>query len=140
MNDIEEKIVVQKSDADLAFQILDENGAPLNLSGANKMYVLLHYGDNVLLDKFSFTTATGYKPFTSGLLDHAAGIIKVALLSSTTNTAKPGRVYAEIGIQFSDSSRTDDSIYDFLTRKGPSDQNNYVCTIVKAISPNITLP
>lgn len=132
---MEENIIYQNADEDVEFNVIDDNGNALDLTAAAKIYVFLYTrGSTIPALKFSLTAATGYVVFIPGGGDLAAGLVKIKLLSYMTLGLDPGKYFAEIGIQFPDATRTDDSLFDIIVK------DLYSFTIKQSLTSLTTLP
>ncbi len=132
---ITENIIYQNQDEDVQFELLNDAGAVLDLSGAAKIYVFLYTkGSLAPVLKFSLTAAAGYILFVPGVGDLALGKVRINLLSLHTNALEAGKYYAEIGIQWPDVLRTDDSLFDKIVK------DVYAFTIKNSLTKTTTLP
>jgi len=130
-----ENIIYQNSDEDVEFNLVDDGGNALDLSAAAKIYVFIYTrGSLAPALKFSLTAATGYIVFVPSGGDLAAGIVRTKLLSSMTSALEAGKYFAEIGVQFPDVTRTDDSLFDVIVK------DIYSFTIKKSLTKVTTLP
>lgn len=132
---MEELYIAKGQDKEFEFRIKDSAGTAINLStGIDRLFIIFHYADGTILEKFAKPTQAGWKDVTGSGMNYTNGICRARLLTSVTGPAKEGRIYAETRVKISDGNSTDDSQADYIKRE------QYICTIKGSVSSGLTLP
>jgi hypothetical protein len=129
---MKEVLIPQGSDQDFEIEILDTDGAAIDLSvGFSNIVAIVYNANKSVLDKFSIVTAAGWKEIDT--TDQATGKLSFTLLTAVSNIATEGKKYLEVRVQKSDGT-VGDGNYDTIVN------DMYLFTITKSITVNLTLP
>lgn len=132
---MEELEVAQGQDIEFRFEIKDSVGAAINLNtGIDRLFIIFHYKDGTILDKFAKPTQSGWKDVAGSGANYTAGVCYTRLLSGITGPASEGKVYVETRVKIADGNSTDDNQADYI------DRERYICTIKKTVSSTLSLP
>jgi len=126
-----EKIIYQGEDQTIRVEIVDANGAPVDLStGYSNVIAFLHNGDQTVLEKYSRTTTSGWQAIDTD--EQALGVLSFHIDSSKTKLASCGKKYFEILVRKTDVDLAD-SNYDTIA-------SGYIFTIKESVTATQTLP
>lgn len=130
---MEEIIVAKGQDIEFKFEIKNSAGAAINLSTCDRLFIIVHYADGTILDKFAKPTQSGWKDVTGSGANYTAGICYARLLTSVTGPAKEGKVYVETRVKVLNTDSIDDNQADYIDQR-------YLCTIKNTVSSGLVLP
>lgn len=132
---MEELFIAKGQDKEFEFNIKDSAGTAINLTtGIERLFIVFHYLDGTILDKFARPSQSGWKDLTGSGAQFTAGRCYARLLTSVTGPAKEGKIYVETRVKTTNTDSPDDNQADYIKRE------QYICTIKNSVTSGMTLP